>query len=312
MLKERMSCRHSNPNPLNEATKTTHNKDLLSLEKAMPEVYKQLDDIQLKLEEHFHDMQDIEFTIQEGKLWMLQCRIGKRTGVAALKMAMDMIEEKMIDEKTAVMRVSPSQLDEFLHPILDPDSEKKAKRLAIGLPASPGGAVGQIVFTQEDAVEAANRGEMVILVREETSPEDIEGMRASKGILTSRGGMTSHAALVARGWGKCCIVGCESMTIDVENKTLTFANKEQYKEGDWLSLNGSKGIVYGTKIDTMDATENPLFLDFMRICDKFRKLGIRTNADTPEDAIKALSFGAEGIDCSVWSTCSTAPTPNSR
>jgi pyruvate,orthophosphate dikinase len=283
------------PNPLNEATKTTHNKDLLSLEKAMPEVYKQLDDIQLKLEEHFHDMQDIEFTIQEGKLWMLQCRIGKRTGVAALKMAMDMIEEKMIDEKTAVMRVSPSQLDEFLHPILDPDSEKKAKRLAIGLPASPGGAVGQIVFTQEDAVEAANRGEMVILVREETSPEDIEGMRASKGILTSRGGMTSHAALVARGWGKCCIVGCESMTIDVENKTLTFANKEQYKEGDWLSLNGSKGIVYGTKIDTMDATENPLFLDFMRICDKFRKLGIRTNADTPEDAIKALSFGAEGI-----------------
>jgi pyruvate,orthophosphate dikinase len=226
---------------------------------------------------------------------MLQCRIGKRTGVAALKMAMDMIEEKMIDEKTAVMRVSPSQLDEFLHPILDPDSEKKAKRLAIGLPASPGGAVGQIVFTQEDAVEAANRGEMVILVREETSPEDIEGMRASKGILTSRGGMTSHAALVARGWGKCCIVGCESMTIDVENKTLTFANKEQYKEGDWLSLNGSKGIVYGTKIDTMDATENPLFLDFMRICDKFRKLGIRTNADTPEDAIKALSFGAEGI-----------------
>jgi pyruvate,orthophosphate dikinase len=283
------------PNPLNEATKTTHNKDLLSLEKAMPEVYKQLDDIQLKLEEHFHDMQDIEFTIQEGKLWMLQCRIGKRTGVAALKMAMDMIEEKMIDEKTAVMRVSPSQLDEFLHPILDPDSEKKAKRLAIGLPASPGGAVGQIVFTQEDAVEAANRGEMVILVREETSPEDIEGMRASKGILTSRGGMTSHAALAARGWGKCCIVGCESMTIDVENKTLTFANKEQYKEGDWLSLNGSKGIVYGTKIDTMDATENPLFLDFMRICDKFRKLGIRTNADTPEDAIKALSFGAEGI-----------------
>lgn len=283
------------PNPLNEATKTTNNRDFLSLEKAMPEVYKQLDDIRLRLEEHFHDMQDIEFTIQEGKLWMLQCRIGKRTGIAALKMAMDMIEEKMIDEKTAVMRVSASQLDEILHPILNPASEKKAKQLAVGLPASPGGAVGQIVFTQEDAVEAANRGEMVILVREETSPEDIEGMRASKGILTSRGGMTSHAALVARGWGKCCIVGCESMTIDMQKKTLTFANKEQYKEGDWLSLNGSKGIVYGSKIDTMDASENPLFLDFMRICDKFRKLGIRTNADTPEDAIKALSFGAEGI-----------------
>ncbi len=283
------------PNPLNEATKSTNNKKLPSLEKAMPAVYKQLDEIRLRLEEHFHDMQDIEFTIQEGKLWMLQCRIGKRTGLAALQMAMDMVEEKMIDEKTAVMRVSPSQLDEILHPILDPSSEKKAKQLAIGLPASPGGAVGQIVFTSEAAMEAASRGEKTILVREETSPEDIEGMRASKGILTTRGGMTSHAALVARGWGKCCIVGCESMSIDLKNKTVKFGGKEVYKEGDWLSLNGSKGMVYGSRIDTMDASENPLFIKFMSLCDKFRRLGIRTNADTPEDAEKALGFGAEGI-----------------
>lgn len=283
------------PNPLNEATKSTNNKKLPSLEKAMPAVYKQLDEIRLRLEEHFHDMQDIEFTIQEGKLWMLQCRIGKRTGLAALQMAMDMVEEKMIDEKTAVMRVSPSQLDEILHPILDPSSEKKAKQLAIGLPASPGGAVGQIVFTSEAAMEAASRGGKTILVREETSPEDIEGMRASKGILTTRGGMTSHAALVARGWGKCCIVGCESMSIDLKNKTVKFGGKEVYKEGDWLSLNGSKGMVYGSRIDTMDASENPLFIKFMSLCDKFRRLGIRTNADTPEDAEKALGFGAEGI-----------------
>ena len=258
------------PNPLNEATKTEKNKDLESLETAMPDVYKELDGIRLRLEDHFKDMQDIEFTIQEGHLWMLQCRIGKRTGLAALQMAMDMVDEKMIDEKTAVMRVSPSQLDEILHPILDPASEKKSAVLAVGLPASPGGAV-------------------------ETSPEDIEGMRAAAGILTTRGGMTSHAALVARGWGKCCIVGCESMKINFEEKTVTFNDNQTFKEGDWLSLNGSKGFVYGEKIDTMDATENPLFQKFMAIVDKFRKLGIRTNADTPEDAAKALSYGAEGI-----------------
>ncbi len=282
------------PNPLNEDTKTEKNKDLDSLEKAMPEVYKELDGIRLRLEQHFHDMQDIEFTIQEGHLWMLQCRIGKRTGLAALKMAMDMMDEKMIDEKTAVMRVSPNQLDEVLHPILDPASEKKAEVLAVGLPASPGGAVGQIVFTSEAAMEAADAKKKVILIREETSPEDIEGMRAAAGILTTRGGMTSHAALVARGWGKCCIVGCEAMKINFEDKCVSFGDKT-FKEGDWMSLNGTKGLVYGTQIDTMNATENPTFVKFMSIVDKFRKLGVRTNADTPEDAQKALSFGAEGI-----------------
>ena len=282
------------PNPLNEATKTEKNKDLQSLETAMPDVYKELDGIRLRLEQHFRDMQDIEFTIQEGHLWMLQCRIGKRTGLAALQMAMDMVDEKMIDEKTAVMRVSPSQLDEILHPILDPASEKKSKVLAIGLPASPGGAVGQVVFTSEAAMEANANGKKAILIREETSPEDIEGMRAAAGILTTRGGMTSHAALVARGWGKCCIVGCESMKINFEAKTVSFGDVT-FKEGDWMSLNGTKGFVYGEKIDTMDASENPMFIKFMSIVDKFRKIGVRTNADTPEDAQKALSFGAEGI-----------------
>jgi len=282
------------PNPLNEATKTEHNKHLESLETAMPAVYKELDGIRTLLENHFHDMQDIEFTIQDGQLYMLQCRIGKRTGLAALQMAMDMLEEGMIDEKTAVMRVSPAQLDEILHPILDAASEKKAAVLAKGLPASPGGAVGTIVFTSEAAMEANAKGENVILIREETSPEDIEGMRASAGILTTRGGMTSHAALVARGWGKCCIVGCESMKINFANKTVRFG-ETVLKEGDWLSLNGSKGYVYGEKIDTKDASENPLFIKFMSIVDKYRRLGIRTNADTPEDAQRALSFGAEGI-----------------
>ena len=284
------------PNPLNEATKTDHNKDLQSLEKAMPEVYAELDGIRKRLEDHFRDMQDIEFTIQEGKLWMLQCRIGKRTGLAALQMAMDMLSEKMIDEKTAIMRVSPAQLDEILHPILDPASEKQSTVIAQGLPASPGGAVGQLVFSPEDAVKAAAARKSVILVREETSPEDIEGMRAAAGILTTRGGMTSHAALVARGWGKCCIVGCEAMNINLAAKTLTFEGSDiVYKEGDFISLNGAKGYVYAGKIDTMDASENPVFVNFMSIADKYRRLGVRTNADTPEDAQRALAFGAEGI-----------------
>lgn len=284
------------PNPLNEATKNEHNKNLPSLEKAMPEVYAELDGIRRTLEAHFHDMQDIEFTIQEGKLWMLQCRVGKRTGAAAIQMAVDMLSEGLIDEKTAVMRVSPSQLDEILHPVLDSAAEKKSKVVATGLPASPGGAVGTVVFTPEDAVAAAAEGRKVILVREETSPEDIEGMRASAGILTARGGMTSHAALVARGWGKCCIVGCESMKIDLASRTFTFAGSSKtYKEGDWFSLNGTRGLVYDSQIDTVDASEKPLFVKFMSIVDKYRRLGVRTNADTPEDAQRALQFGAEGI-----------------
>ena len=284
------------PNPLNEATKSEKNKNLASLETAMPEVYKELDGIRSRLEEHFHDMQDIEFTIQEGHLWMLQCRIGKRTGLAALQMACDMLDEGMIDEKTAIMRVSPAQLDEVLHPILDPASEKKSTAIAQGLPASPGGAVGQIVFTSEDAIACLKAGKPSILVREETSPEDIDGMHASVGILTERGGMTSHAALVARGWGKCCIVGCDAMKINFKDKTVSFAGCDKvFKEGDIVSLNGAKGLVYDGAIATMDASENPLFNKFMSLCDKYRKLGVRTNADTPEDAARALKFGAEGI-----------------
>ena len=284
------------PNPLNEATKNPHNQNLASLETSMPEVYAELDGIRLHLENHFHDMQDIEFTIQDGKLWMLQCRVGKRTGLAALNMAMDMLEEGMIDEKTAVTRVAPAQLDEILHPILDPASEKKATVIANGLPASPGGAVGVIAFTSEAAMEAAEKGIATILVREETSPEDVEGMRACAGILTQRGGMTSHAALVARGWGKCCIVGCEAMHIDLENKVIKFKGSDkEYHEGDVLSINGAKGAVYDVAIETMDASDNPRFQQFMAIVDKFRTMGVRTNADTPEDAARAISFGAEGI-----------------
>ncbi|MBR3292736.1 MAG: pyruvate, phosphate dikinase, partial [Bacteroidales bacterium] len=284
------------PNPLNNATKSPQNAHLKSLEDAMPDVYKELDDIRMLLEKHFNDMQDIEFTIQEGKLWMLQCRIGKRTGLAALNMAMDMLSEGMIDEKTAVTRVSPAQLDEILHPILDPASEKKATVVAHGLPASPGGAVGTIVFSNADAVKAAAEKRKVILVREETSPEDVEGMRAAVGILTQKGGMTSHAALVARGWGKCCIVGCEDMKINLDKKEVWFAGSDKvYHEGEYFSLNGAKGAVYAEKIETMDASDNPRFVKFMAIADKFRKLGVRTNADNPEDTQRALSFGAEGI-----------------
>ena len=282
------------PNPLNEATKNDHNRHLKSLEVAMPDVYKELYDIQHNLEQHFHEMQDIEFTIQDGKLWMLQCRVGKRTGLAALNMAMDMLQEGLIDEKTAVLRVAPSQLDELLHPILDASAEKKATVIARGLPAGPGGSVGRIVFTAEDAVEAAKKNEKVILVREETNPEDVEGMRAADGLLTARGGMTSHAALVARGWGKCCIVGCDALHINMNTRTITIGDK-LYKEGDVFSLNGSKGLVYGEAIETVNASENPRFIGYMNIVDKYRVLGVRTNADTPADAQAALDFGAEGI-----------------
>jgi len=282
------------PSPLNEATKNEQNKQLASLETAMPVVYKALDGIQQKLEKHYKDMQDIEFTIQEGRLWMLQCRVGKRTGVAALNMAMDMLHEKLIDQKTVVTRVAPAQLDEMLHPILDPAAEKRAKVIAKGLPAGPGGAVGHVVFTAADAVEWAKKKKHVILVREETNPEDVEGMRAAEGILTARGGMTSHAALVARGWGKCCIVGCADLHIDVHAKTLRI-DGTTYEEGAMLSLNGSKGHVYAGALDTVDATENPRFQEFLQIVDKFRTMGVRTNADTPEDARVARTFGAEGI-----------------
>ncbi len=231
------------PNPLNEATKNEQNKHLSSLETAMPELYKELYDIRTTLEHHYHDMQDIEFTIESQKLYMLQCRNGKRTGTAALNMAMDMLHEKLIDEATAVTRVEPAQLDELLHPIIDPAAEKTAETILSGLPAGPGGACGKIVFTSAEAVEAAAKGEKVILVREETNPEDVEGMRAAEGILTARGGMTSHAALVARGWGKCCIVGAGELKINLATKTAT-AGKVKLKKGDLITLNGTKGRVY--------------------------------------------------------------------
>ena len=282
------------PNPINEETKNEQNKHLDSLEKAMPKLYRQLYLIQRKIERHYRDMQDIEFTIQEGTLYMLQTRVGKRTGTAAMNMAMDMLKEKLITEKMAVMRVTPDQLDELLHPIVDPAAEGKAKVIAKGLPAGPGGAYGSIVFTAEAAVEWEKKGRTVILVREETNPEDVSGMRAAAGILTSRGGMTSHAALVARGWGKCCIVGAGIIQVDSAEKRMTI-NGKVYREGDILTLNGTRGHVYTGKLNMMDATENPHFQKFMVLVDKFRKMGVRANADTPEDARVARAFGAEGI-----------------
>ncbi|PIE71673.1 MAG: pyruvate, phosphate dikinase [Deltaproteobacteria bacterium] len=282
------------PNPLNTDTTNDHNRHLASLEENMPSVYQELVNIRKTLELHYHDMLDIEFTIQEGKLYMLQCRVGKRTGVAALNMAMDMLSEGMINEETTVKRVKPVQLDELLHPIVDPTEEAKSTPIAKGLPAGPGGAYGQIVFTSEDAVKWEKSGRKVILVREETNPEDVEGMRASEGILTARGGMTSHAALVARGWGKCCIVGAGELKIDADQRLMRI-NDTTYNEGDFVTLNGSKGLVYGGKCKMMDATENPRFKEFMAIVDTFRTLGVRANVETPEDARVALEYGAEGI-----------------
>ena len=282
------------PNPINDDSKNEHSKNLKTLKELMPDVYNQLDDIRNRLEKHYRDMLDIEFTIEKGKLYMLQCRVGKRNGFAAVKMALDMLKEKMIKKEEAVLRVSPSQLDELLHPILDPKDESTKKPVGKGLPAGPGGAVGRIVLTANDAVEWVKRGEKVILVREETNPEDIEGMRAAEGILTARGGMTSHAALVARGWGKCCIVGASQVHIDLKNKKIKMGDKE-FSQGDWITLNGTKGNVYEGKIKMLGAGENILLKEFLKICNSTRKLGVRTNADTPEDAQKARDFGAEGI-----------------
>jgi len=283
------------PNPINEVGKNEHTMHLQSLEKAMPVVYKELDKIQRSLEKHYHNMLDIEFTIQEGKLYMLQCRVGKRNGPAAVKMAVDMFNEKLITKEEAVARVEPAQLDELLHPILDPKAEKSNKVVAKGLPAGPGGSTGQIVFTSEEAVAWAKKGKTVILVREETNPEDIEGMRSAQAILTARGGMTSHAALVARGWGKCCIVGAGTLKIEASKKTMKIGEKT-LTEGDWISLNGSKGYIYDTQLPMIKAAEeNPDFQAFMKLCDGVRTMKIRTNADTPEDAAKARAFGAEGI-----------------
>ncbi len=283
------------PAPINEYSQSEHNKDLVILAKGMPRIYKELDDIQRRLEKHYHDMLDIEFTIEKGVLYMLQCRIGKRNGPAAVRMAADMVKEKLITKEIAVTRVTAAQLDELLHPVIDPKAEKEFTPLAKGLPAGPGGAKGMIVFSANEAVNWNKAGKQVILVREETNPEDVEGMRAAQAILTARGGMTSHAALVARGWGKCCIVGCGTLHVDHNAKTMT-VNGKILKEGDWITLNGTKGYVYEGQLPMVDASEeNAVLNEFLKVCDSVRKLKVRTNADTPEDAAKARAFGAEGI-----------------
>lgn len=283
------------PLPLNESTKAPGDTTE-SLETAFPQIYIDLDKIRIDLEKHYSDMQDIEFTIQDGRLWMLQTRIGKRNGQAAIKIAVDMVHEGLIDKNEALMRVLPDQLDELLHPMVDPEAERKVSPLAKGLPAGPGGACGQIVFTADDAEEQGKTGKKVILVRDETSPEDVHGMHAAVAILTSKGGMTSHAALVARGWGKCCIVGCESLHISAANKTLEVGDKI-YKEGDWLTLNGTTGKVYEGQLSLKDANpdSNLEYAELLEWADGVRRLGVRTNADRPEDAALARKFGAKGI-----------------
>lgn len=265
-----------------------------SMEEAMPELYKQLDELQNKLENHYHDMQDMEFTVQEGKLWFLQTRNGKRTGTAMVKIAMDLMKEKHIDEKTAILRCEPQKLDELLHPVFDKLALSKAKVITQGLPASPGAACGQIVFHADDAQAWHENGHKVIMVRIETSPEDLAGMASAEGILTARGGMTSHAAVVARGMGKCCVSGAGGININYKNKTVEI-DGQIYKEGDYLSLNGSTGQVYAGEILTKAAELSGDFKELMELCDKYSKMEVRTNADTPHDAEVARAFGAKGI-----------------
>ena len=286
------------PQALNKVSKASGSDDLPSLEETMPEQYKELYEIRNNLERHYRDMQDIEFTVENHKLYMLQTRTGKRNGIAAVRMAVDMEHEGLITKEEAIMRVRPDQINEFLLPMLDPGDEKAkgSDKLATGLPAGPGGAVGQIVFTADEAEEWGRTGKKVILVRNETSPEDVHGMHAAEAILTAMGGMTSHAALVARGWGKCCIVGCGALNIDVHKKQIE-VNGRILKEGDYISLNGSKGVVYSGKLDLLlvDPSKNEVFQEIMKWADDTRKLGVRTNADTPDDAAQARRFGAEGI-----------------
>ena len=265
-----------------------------SMEEAMPAIYAELDAIQTKLENHYRDMQDMEFTVQEGKLWFLQTRNGKRTGTAMVKIAMDLVHEGLIDEKTAIMRCEPQKLDELLHPVFDKAALKTAKVITQGLPASPGAACGQIVFHADDAQEWYKDGKKVVMVRIETSPEDLAGMSAAEGILTARGGMTSHAAVVARGMGKCCVSGAGAIVVDYKAKTLTIEGVT-YKEGDYISINGSTGQVYAGQIPTKAAELSGDFKELMDLCDKYTNLQVRTNADTPHDAQVAHDFGAKGI-----------------
>lgn len=285
------------PAPVNEYSKNEQSKQFTALEKLMPKLYKELYGFQKRLEKHYKDMQDIEFTIEKGKLYMLQCRVGKRNGIASVRMATEMYKEKLIDAKTAVMRVGPNQLVELLLPMIDPKAEETNVIIAKGLPAGPGGARGRVVFSSNEAVEWTQKGEKVILVREETSPEDVDGMHKSQAILTTKGGMTSHAALVARGWGKCCIVGCGDIEIHPETKSFKTKNGIYIKEGDWLTLNGTKGLVYEGSLPLVDIDldKNQSYNDLMKLVDKTKVMGVRTNAETPGDASQGLKFGAEGI-----------------
>ena len=279
---------------LAKVSETERKNKFPSLEETMPKLYKELCEIETKLENHYRDMQDLEFTIQDGKLWILQTRNGKRTGVAMVKMGIDMLKEGLIDEKTALLRLEANRLDELLHPIFDTEAIKKAEVIAKGLPASPGAATGQLVFFADEAEKWADEGKEVILARIETSPEDLRGMNVAKGILTAKGGMTSHAAVVARGMGKCCVSGAGSIQINYKERTLTSDGKF-FKEGDWISLNGSTGDVYRGKVETKSAVLSGNFGELMALCDKYTKLGVRANADTPHDSKVARNFGAQGI-----------------
>ncbi|MBN2662658.1 MAG: pyruvate, phosphate dikinase [Bacteroidales bacterium] len=265
-----------------------------SLEERMPAAYKELNETQQKLEKHYSDMQDLEFTIQDGKLWLLQTRNGKRTGAAMIKMAVDMLQEGMIDEKTAVMRLEPNKLDELLHPVFEKSAMQSAVIIGKGLPASPGAATGQIVFHADEAEEKVAKGQKVVLVRIETSPEDLKGMNVAEGILTARGGMTSHAAVVARGMGKCCVSGAGGVKIDGKTRTM-IAGGKTYNEGDWISLNGSTGEIYDGKVATITPEVSGDFAKIMELADKYTRMSVRTNADTPHDAKVAREFGAQGI-----------------
>ena len=284
------------PKPINESSKTIQTKHSQTLQKTWPGIYQQLIKIKKTLEKHYKDMQDIEFTIESGNLWMLQTRKGKRTGEAAIKIAVEMNDEKLITQREVIDRIISKNLDEIMHPKVDPEDEKKYIPIESGLPASPGGASGQIVFTASDAEKWHKKNKQVLLVRHETSPEDVQGMHVSQGIITAKGGMTSHAALVARGWGKACIVGCSNLNIDLKRKTAKI-NNVTYKEGSWLTINSTEGFVYDKKLNLVKSNflNNQYFLRLMSLTKKFKKLNIRTNADNPKDAALSKQLGAQGI-----------------
>ena len=284
------------PNPINESSKTIKTKHSETLQTKWPNVYKKLVKIKNTLEKHYKDMQDVEFTIESGNLWMLQTRKGKRTGEAAIKIAVEMNNEKLITQKEVIDRIVSKNIDEIMHPKVDPELEKIHSPIECGLPASPGGACGQIVFTALDAENWHKKNKQVLLVRHETSPEDVQGMHVSQGIITAKGGMTSHAALVARGWGKACIVGCSNLNIDLKHKTVTI-NGIKYSEGDWLTINSTEGFIYDQKLNLVKSNffKNKYFLKLMSLTNKFKRLKIRTNADNPKDAALSKKLGAQGI-----------------